>query len=125
MNGLPRTPSNADYNNIQPRLGAAYQLNPKTVMRGGWGIFYMSPISRGASNGFSQITPLEFSMTKTTRIRDGMKLITCVELFNALNTPVFSADPNLDPTSPNFGKIFRDNGQSNKPRIIQIGFRFE
>lgn len=56
VDGLPRTPMDADYNNLQPRLGAAFQLNTKTVMRGGWGIFYMSPVSRGSNLGFSQTT---------------------------------------------------------------------
>ena len=30
---------NADKNNIQPRVGFAYKLNDKTVVRGGWGIY--------------------------------------------------------------------------------------
>jgi hypothetical protein len=55
--GQPRTPFDPDYNNIQPRIGAAYQLTSKTVLRGGWGIFYLSPISRGSDNGFSVSTP--------------------------------------------------------------------
>jgi len=29
-----------DKNNIQPRLGFAYAVNDRTVMRGGWGLFY-------------------------------------------------------------------------------------
>jgi hypothetical protein len=29
-----------DYNNVSPRLSAAYQLNDKTVVRGGFGLFY-------------------------------------------------------------------------------------
>ena len=29
-----------DKNNIQPRLGFAYSVNDRTVMRGGWGLFY-------------------------------------------------------------------------------------
>ncbi len=57
-NGIPRSPFESDLNNIQPRVGAAYQLTAKTVLRGGWGIFYVSPVSRGANNGFSQSTPL-------------------------------------------------------------------
>src|SRR5689334_17985989 len=32
------------------------------------------------------------------------------------------ADPNLTPTSTNFGKVIRDNGQSNAPRTVQFGF---
>ena len=47
-----------------------------------------------------------------------------IRAFNAFNTAVFSSDPNLDPTSPNFGRIFPDNGQSYFPRNIQLGIRF-
>jgi hypothetical protein len=34
-----------DTNNIQPRLGFAYQLNPRTVVRGGSGIYFGDAIS--------------------------------------------------------------------------------
>ena len=37
-NGLPSSPYNADWNNVQPRIGAAFQLTPGTVLRGGWGL---------------------------------------------------------------------------------------
>jgi hypothetical protein len=37
---------------------------------------------------------------------------------------VFASDPNLTPTSTNFGKIIRDNGQSNASRSLQFAFRF-
>jgi hypothetical protein len=50
---------NADTNNIQPRVGFAYKLTDKTVVRGGWGI-YTSPFvfSNGITQpGFSQTTP--------------------------------------------------------------------
>jgi len=67
---------------------------------------------------------LDSSLIKNTRIREGWNMQFRVDAFNAFNTAVFSSDPNLDPTSPNFGKIFRDNGQSNFPRNIQLGLRF-
>ncbi len=57
QNGLPRSPFNSDLNNFQPRIGAAYQLNPKTVLRGGWAIFYIAPTDVGITSGFSQNTP--------------------------------------------------------------------
>jgi hypothetical protein len=50
---------NADTNNIQPRVGFAYKLTDKTVVRGGWGL-YTSPFvfSNGVSQiGYSQSTP--------------------------------------------------------------------
>jgi hypothetical protein len=69
-------------------------------------------------------TTYDASIIKNTRIREGMNCQFRLEAFNVLNTPVFSSDPNLTPTSTNFGKIIRDNGQSNAPRSLQFGFRF-
>jgi hypothetical protein len=39
------------------------------------------------------------------------------------NHAIFGGDPTLDPTSANFGKILRNNGQSNFPRQVQLGIR--
>ena len=36
-----RTPQGHDWNNIAPRTGFAYSLSDLTVLRGGWGIYYM------------------------------------------------------------------------------------
>ena len=69
-------------------------------------------------------TTYDASVIKNTRIREDMNCQFRFEAFNALNTPVFSSDPNLTPTSTNFGKIIRDNGQNNAPRSLQFGFRF-
>ncbi len=40
VNGNPRTAGNWDLNNVGPRFGFAYQALPKTVIRGGYGLFY-------------------------------------------------------------------------------------
>lgn len=41
-----------NWNNIAPRLGFAFQLNPKTVIRGGGGLFYApSPTEAGGTIG--------------------------------------------------------------------------
>ncbi|MEP7365757.1 MAG: carboxypeptidase regulatory-like domain-containing protein [Acidobacteriota bacterium] len=42
-NGLSRSGINGDNNNISPRIGLAYRLNSKTVLRAAGGIFY-SPL---------------------------------------------------------------------------------
>ena len=49
---------NTDYKNFAPRIGFAYQLMPKLVMRGGYGVFY-PPSFRGTgpAPGFSSDTP--------------------------------------------------------------------
>jgi len=50
---------NGDKNNVEPRVGFAYELTDKMVVRGGWGL-YSSPFvfSNGINQmGFSQSTP--------------------------------------------------------------------
>src|SRR5262249_47279398 len=50
---------NTDKNNVQPRVGFAYQLNEKTVVRGGVGVYTVPFIITGnVQHGFSQNTGL-------------------------------------------------------------------
>jgi hypothetical protein len=51
-----RFPYPRDLNNIQPRLGAAYQVFPTTVVRGGFGIIYFNTLETPIGTGFSQTT---------------------------------------------------------------------
>lgn len=59
--GNPRTYWESEKTNFQPRLGLAYQLKPKTIIRAGYGIFTGS-IGVNYTNtnlsGFSQTTPM-------------------------------------------------------------------
>lgn len=49
---------NADKNNLQPRLGFAYKLNERTVLRGGTGIYTVPFVIAGTNQmGYSQSTP--------------------------------------------------------------------
>ncbi|MBI5083017.1 MAG: carboxypeptidase regulatory-like domain-containing protein [Acidobacteria bacterium] len=60
-NGQPRALWNADRNNVMPRIGVAWNVNSKTVARGGYGVFFMqSGADRQATNlgGFNQATNL-------------------------------------------------------------------
>ncbi len=60
-----RTYWQGEKNNFQPRIGFAYQLRPKTILRGGYGIF-TSSIGVNYTNtnqtGFSQSTPIQASL---------------------------------------------------------------
>ncbi len=47
-----------DRNNFQPRIGAAYALNSKTVLRGGFGTYTLGQWALGTSTGFSRTTPM-------------------------------------------------------------------
>lgn len=49
---------NTSYKNFAPRIGAAYQLRDKLVLRGGYGIFFVPNFyGQGPNIGFSQGTP--------------------------------------------------------------------
>jgi hypothetical protein len=51
-----RFPFPHDTHNIAPRLGAAWQVRPNTVIRAGFGIIFFNTIETPYSTGFSQAT---------------------------------------------------------------------
>ncbi len=57
VNGNNKDAYDTDWTNIEPRIGFAYALGPKTVLRGGYGIFYTVGLEGGSDIGFSQSTP--------------------------------------------------------------------
>ncbi len=63
--GNPRTYWQGEKNNFMPRVGVAWQVWPKTVLRAGYGIFY-DTIGVNKTNsiqtGFSQSTPIQASL---------------------------------------------------------------
>jgi hypothetical protein len=56
--GIPSTPYQYDKNNYQARAGMAFQLNGKTVLRAGYGKYFLNPIGEGQTQGFSLATSL-------------------------------------------------------------------
>jgi hypothetical protein len=50
VNGNPRGQGNLDTNNFAPRFGFAWSLNSKTVVRGGYGLFYSSQAENDGGN---------------------------------------------------------------------------
>ncbi len=47
QNGYPTQTGNYVFNKLSPRFGLAYQINPKTTVRGGWGIFWAPSVGFG------------------------------------------------------------------------------
>ena len=43
VNGRSTRTANLDLNNFQPRIGAAYRLSDRMVLRGGWGLYFLNP----------------------------------------------------------------------------------
>jgi hypothetical protein len=62
VNGQPRTAVDTAFNQWQPRVGFAYRLKPRTVLRGGFGKFYQSTGSKQGQNGFSRSTAFQQSI---------------------------------------------------------------
>jgi hypothetical protein len=64
-NGNPRGYWNPAKSNFMPRIGIAYQMDPKTVIRAGYGI-YTAPLGTLYTNtepaGFSLTTPIQASL---------------------------------------------------------------
>jgi hypothetical protein len=63
------------------------------------------------------------SLIRNVKIREKFNLQLRVDTFNTFNTPRFTGNPNQTPTNVNFGRILRDSGQSNSPRVVQLGAR--
>jgi hypothetical protein len=59
----PRRVYNADLGNIQPRIGFAYLFAPKTVMRGGFGVYFRTATQNNLATGFSIGTPYINTLT--------------------------------------------------------------
>lgn len=55
-NGQSRDAYNTDWSNVGPRFGFAFEINPKTVVRGGYGVMYSYGLEGGSSIGEAQTT---------------------------------------------------------------------
>ena len=58
-----RLPYNRDLNNFGPRVGYAYRIGAKMVVRGGWGITYAPTADVAPSTGFSYTTSPSASLS--------------------------------------------------------------
>lgn len=69
--GASRARYKTDANNIGPRFGFAYSATPKTVIRGGFGVFFSPGLVRlfnGGNPGFTVTTPFVASIDGVTPV---------------------------------------------------------
>jgi hypothetical protein len=78
VDGADRIVANTDRNNIQPRVGFAYLLRDKLVMRGGWGLYYINP-----SNDYLQHRGFSYTTDVINSLDGGRTPIT-----NLINNPL-------------------------------------
>ncbi|MEB2363085.1 MAG: TonB-dependent receptor [Bryobacterales bacterium] len=65
VNGAPRAVTDIDRNNLAPRVGISWKPFSKTVIRGGYGIFYGATTQLSElKQGFSQSTPFVASVNE-------------------------------------------------------------
>lgn len=125
--GLDRTLRRADKNNFAPRFGFSYQASGRTVVRGGWGVYY-APYS-GAITGSLASGPYSLSSTSTNAVNNGVPVFTFESPFASPTTP---GTLNLSGVQPNLRnsyvmqyslsverEVFRDLGV----RVSYIGSR--
>ncbi|MCI0388773.1 MAG: TonB-dependent receptor, partial [Acidobacteria bacterium] len=66
VNNQPARIYDTDWTNIAPRIGIAFRIAEKTVLRAGGGIYYQSPTQTGVAPGFNQSTPYTDSLDGLT-----------------------------------------------------------
>jgi hypothetical protein len=57
-----RQPFKKDLNNIQPRVGATFRVDDRTIVRGGYALAYLPTFDHGYNNGFGVSTTLVASL---------------------------------------------------------------
>ncbi|MGB8480089.1 MAG: TonB-dependent receptor [Acidobacteriaceae bacterium] len=104
------------YNNIQPRLGFAYQVTPNTVVRGGYGRFYdnWAGVTQNQSN-FTQTWPNIAAIGTSNNLNIGYPTAFATDPFNLGNTGViepfsspFSAANVTNYTDPDLKNPYAD-----------------
>jgi Carboxypeptidase regulatory-like domain len=119
-NGEPRTPANIDWNNIQPRIGFAYMLKEKLVMRGGWGLYYVNPNNdylqfSGFSRGTPVITSLDGGFTPLENVLNN-------PFPNGVNVPTGNSLGALTSVGNGFSYV---NPNFQIPQVHQFSFGFQ
>jgi len=102
-------PFPTDYSNIGPRVGFAYQAAPKTVIRGGWGIFYQTLGNGGCGcrQGFANTNQVQGNGVDPVLNWDNGIPVSAAFRPPPLLDPTLSNFQNIDYLGPKFGNAPR------------------
>lgn len=107
-----------DWSNFGPRLGFAYQLTPKTVLRGGWAIYYQGLSSGGCGcrSGFAGTNTLQ---------SDGVNAV--LNWDNGIPVQAgYRPPPIIDPTIVNYQNVQYQGPTAGQPgRIYNWSFNIQ
>jgi hypothetical protein len=124
-NGRPTRAYSTDWTNIQPRVGIAWQLAPKTVLRAGGGIYYQSPAQNTTTVGFQQRTPYVSTIDGITPSA-GLNSTGRYSLYQPFPdgvAPILGSVPGL---GANVGNVVTfDNYDYRVPRTYEYSFGFQ
>ena len=120
--GVGRGLVNGDKTNFAPRLGFAFRVNDRTVLRGGYGIFFPTSAAQGIRDALDS-APFNQGRTKDDRPDLGLPLLGFPGGINPRGiSPVTGGRLNAASTIPSANVIPFDLHQ---PRIHQFNFTFE
>ncbi|MBL8216351.1 MAG: carboxypeptidase regulatory-like domain-containing protein [Bryobacterales bacterium] len=117
VDGNPRRQFDTDRNNLAPRFGFAFTATPKTVVRGGYGLFYLPFIGAAAGwasgvNGFLSSTQM---VTSIDGVRPADRLSNPFP--NGLQLPSAPGSGLLTNIGQDFGSSGRDGAVDRSNRV--------
>jgi hypothetical protein len=94
--GLPSNITYTDKHQFGPRLGVSFRASPKTVIRGGFGMFYEPEGTSGRVN--LSVLPFRLSETQNQNTVNGVPTRTLADFFLGAALGSAQANPSLSPT---------------------------
>ncbi len=122
-NGVSRDAYNTDWSNVGPRFGFAFAVDPKTVVRGGYGVMYSFGLEGGSSLGAYQSTNYTASTdggnTPTSNFRSGAPFA------SGLNQPIGNSLGLLTDVGNGGVQVDFPNRKIPMEQILSLGFQRE